>query len=262
MITPIRPYRKSAPRPLLFVFLLLFVLPGASPLASQTVAVAANAQALLEDLTKAFRARAGGAELRTVVASSGVLTAQIRNGAPFDLFLSADTSYPMRLWREGKAERPRVYAFGRLILWTKTGARLERGLRALLDPGVRAVAIANPRNAPFGAAALEALRASGLLDSVEAKLVYGESVAQVNQYVDTRAAQVGITASSAPFAAAARPGTWAAVDTALYAPIPQAAAVVVHRADPDGERKARVFLEFLFTPEARGIFQRYGYALP
>jgi molybdate transport system substrate-binding protein len=189
-----------------------------------------------------------------------VLTAQIRSGAPFDLLLSADTSYPMSLWREGRADTPRVYAFGRLILWTRAAVPLSGGMRALLHPSVRAIAIPNPRNAPYGAAAVEALRASGLYDSVRAKIVYGESVAQVNQYVDTRAAEIGVTASSAPFSGAAR-GAWAPVDASLYAPIPQGAAVIL-RSAPDPERAARAFLEFLSTPEAREILRRFGYALP
>jgi molybdate transport system substrate-binding protein len=259
MPTPLPTYRVAPRRGRIPAILLWITICFAAQLHGQTVAVAANAQALLKDLSRAYRA-ASGADIESVVAASGVLTAQIRNGAPFDVFLSADTSYPMSLWREGRAEAPRVYAYGRLILWTKSGVPLAGGVRALLNPSVRAVAVANPRNAPFGAAAVEALRRAGILDSVHSKIVYGESIAQVNQYVDTRAAGIGITASSAPFSAAPG-GEWAPVDTALYAPIPQAAAVL-RRGTPEREGPARAFVEFLFSAEARAIFRRYGYALP
>jgi molybdate transport system substrate-binding protein len=226
---------------------------------SQTVAVAANAKAVVAELAAAFEARSGR-KVTTVVAASGVLAAQISSGAPFDLFLSADTSYPMALWRAGTVDSPRAYAHGRLILWSKTGVPVERGLTSLASASVRTVAVANPRNAPFGAAAIEALRRSGLADTLRPKIVFGESIAQVNQYVDSRVADAGLTSASA-VVGLADPGAWAPVDARLYPAIPQAAAVVL-RGVPEAERLARMFLAFLSSDAARAILERYGYALP
>ncbi len=253
-------YRISPPRRLVFLFFLL-IFTGLA-LRAQTVAVAANAQYLIPDLTDAFK-RATGKTIRSVVGSSGALSSQIRNGAPFDVLLSADTAYPMGLWRDGIAlDTPRVYAFGTLILWSKTGISVKGGLSALLDPAVKKIAVANPRNAPYGAAAIAALQAGGLYDAVSSKIVYGESVAQVNQYVDSRAAEIGFTSSSAVVSAAGGDAReWVRVDTSLYPPIPQAA-LVVRRGSPGDAARAREFFQFLFTPEARSIFLRYGYRLP
>jgi molybdate transport system substrate-binding protein len=242
-----------------FALFLLALALAASPAWSQTVAVAASAKAVLAELAGAFRARTGK-QITTVVAASGVLAAQLRNGAPFDLFLSADTSYPMVLWRAGAVDTPRVYAFGRLILWSRSGVAVERGLGALTSPSVRSIAIANPLNAPFGQAAMEALRRSGLAESLRAKIVFGESIAQVNQYIDSRVADAGLTSASATLGIT-DPGAWAPVDARLYPPIPQAAAVVL-RGAPDGERSARMFLAFLASDTARAIIARYGYGLP
>jgi molybdate transport system substrate-binding protein len=224
------------------------------------VAVSANAQYLIDDLKSAFRA-AGGGEIRTVVGSSGALAAQIRNGAPFDVFLSADTSYPMALWRDGLAvDTPRVYALGTLVLWSKAGVSFHDGLRSLLDPSVKKIAVANPRSAPYGAAAIVALRAGGLYDAVASKIVYGESIAQVNQYVDSRAAQIGLTSSSVVLGPHGRDAReWARVDASLYPPIPQAAIIVRRGSSAEA---ARAFFQFLASPEARAIFRRFGYSVP
>lgn len=250
--------RHMAPRGLLFGLLLAFAAAGSAP--AQTVAVAANAQYLVGELSVAYKA-ATGSTIRTIIGSSGVLTAQIRNGAPFDVLLSADTAYPMSLWRDGlAADTPGVYAFGTLIFWSKAGIRPDSGLRALLGAAVRRIAVANPESAPYGAAALVALRRAGLYEAVRGKLVFGESVAQVNQYIDTRSAEAGLTASSVVRAAPPRdPAEWAAVGCSLYPPIPQAAVVLARAPEPE---KARAFVRFLASREAREIFARYGYALP
>ena len=243
------------------ICLLLFILFCAVPVLSQTVAVAANARYLIDDLASAYRA-ASGNTIRTVVGSSGGLASQIRNGAPFDVFLSADTAYPMGLWRDGWGlDTPRVYAYGTLILWTNARIDLKEGLRALLDPAVKKIALANPQSAPYGSAAVGALKAAGLFDTLSSKIVYGESIAQVNQYVDSRAAEIGLTASSVVFAGSGRDAReWRRVDSTLYPPIPQAALLVRRRgAEAADAVRALAFYRFLFRPEARAIFRRFGY---
>ncbi|WP_456452440.1 molybdate ABC transporter substrate-binding protein [Hydrogenimonas sp.] len=223
-----------------------------------TVAVAANVSYAIDDLIKAYESQHPGQKIRVILGSSGKLTAQIRHGAPYDLFLSADMGYPKALYREGLAiDAPKVYAKGVLALLSPTPRDLSAGLRTLLAPDIRRIALANPKTAPYGKAATEALKKARLYETLKPKFIYGESVSQTLAYT-LKAADIGLVAKSAlysPKLRRYRQGThWIEIDPALYMPIAQGAVLL--------KPAARGFYDFLFTPRAKAIFQSYGYRLP
>ncbi|MDX1906419.1 MAG: molybdate ABC transporter substrate-binding protein [Bacteroidia bacterium] len=219
-----------------------------------TLAVAANMQPAARVLADTFTARTG-IPCDLITGSSGSLAAQIREGAPYDLFLSADLSYPATLHQEGLAAAPpRAYARGRLVMWT-TRSSLHPGWELLESDTVRHIALANPRTAPYGAAAMEAIEKAGLRESVAHKLVQGESIAQTSQFILSGAAEVGFTALSVVQSPEMQgKGRWIEVDSATYAPIWQG--VVVLKRHPE---QAQAFQDFLFSPEARQILESFGY---
>ncbi len=223
-----------------------------------TVAVAASARFAFEEIRQAFEQETE-IDVKTVVGSSGKLTAQIEQGAPFDVFLSADTDYPRRLYEKGlTATKPRVYGYGRLVLWTLSGKDVTGGIMSLRDAGIRTIAIADPRLAPYGREALAALRRYRLDEALTKKFIYGESVAQVNQFVVSRAADVGFTAKAVVLADSFRGGQWVEVPTEAYRPIAQAA-VVLKGSSLRQVSLAERFFAFLFSPRAREILRQYGY---
>jgi molybdate transport system substrate-binding protein len=233
-----------------FLFFIVLTLLSEFSAISQTVAVSANAQYVAEDLVKAFQNETG-VQIETVVGSSGTLSAQISKGAPFDIFLSADTGYPASLWRNGFAvDSPNVYAFGTLVMWTANGTDLDKGMQSVVSDNVRKIAIANPRNAPYGVAAVEALKKNNVWQSAESKIIYGESIAK---NVD-----IGFTSASVVLSDQLRSkGIWKEVDRSSYSPIPQAA-ILVKKSSAD----AKKFYNFIFSAKAKKIFQRYGYLVP
>lgn len=169
----------------LLAALLLFAAPALAeaPRQTVTVAAAANLKTAAEQVVKAFRAERPGVEVAVTFGASGTFFAQIRNGAPFDLFLSADREYPARLIAAGLAapEDERVYAWGQLVAWLPAGSAIDlgkKGLAALADPSVKRIAMANPAVAPFGRVAESALKRAGIHDAVKGKLVLGASVGQ------------------------------------------------------------------------------------
>lgn len=221
------------------------------------VAVAANMMPVMKEAAPLLKEE--GVELVLTQGSSGKLAAQLRHGAPFDVFVSADMEHPRALEKEGLTDGPaRLYAFGRLALWT-ADASGPAALADLKKPEVKKVAVADPRLAPYGRAALEALRAAGVYAAVEKKLVFGESVSQVNHFVASRAADAGLTALSAAQAAGA--GRWTLVEPALHAPIEQGFAVM-KRAKERSPDAARALSAFLLGPRGRALLERHGYGLP
>jgi molybdate transport system substrate-binding protein len=228
-----------------------------------TVAAAANVSYAMTELSKAFRKEHSDTEIRVIVGSSGKLTAQIRHGAPYQLFLSADMDYPEALRKSGEAvTEPRVYARGALVLFSATPRDLGEGLDLLKSPEIKKVAMANPRTAPYGRAAKEALEKSGLMKAVKPKLIYGESVSQTVAYA-LRAADAGLIAKAPLFSPKLRSfregKNWIDVDPSLYHPIDQGVVLLKPGA---GDPAARDFYDFLLGPEARKILRRYGYLLP
>lgn len=237
----------------------------APPMPAQTlrVAAAADLQFAMSDLAGRYEKKTG-TKIEVSYGSSGNFRAQIENGAPFDLFFSADADYPKQLVAAGFAdgETLTTYAEGHLVLWAPGGANLhfaERGLAVLEDPQVQKIAIANPEHAPYGRAAVAALRKAGLYNEVKAKLVYGDNISQAAQFAQSGSAQVGIIALSLTFAESMKGGEKWEIPAGLYPPIVQAA-VIVHSST--NKEAATAFLEFVKSKEGRSVLSKYGLAAP
>jgi molybdate transport system substrate-binding protein len=229
---------------------------------SLTVAVAANVKYAFDDISAAFTKETGIA-VTSVVSSSGKLTAQIKHGAPYDVFLSADMLYPATLHKDGFAVvAPKVYASGALVLWTNKTVDISKGLAVLSDATITRVAIANPKLAPYGRETIKALDYYQLKASVAPKLVYGESISQVNQYIDTKSVDIGFTAKSVVMSPELKTtGTWIDVPAESYEPIEQGMVILKYGAQNHGDA-ARKFYGFILSKKSRDILSQYGYKLP
>lgn len=225
-----------------------------------TVAAASDLKFALADIRDAFIQKNPGHTLDLIFGSSGNFAAQIRNGAPYDVFFSADIAFPRRLEAEGlAATRVTPYAVGRIVVW-QTKSKKALTLADLASPAVRRVAIANPRHAPYGMRAVEALKRAGIWEAIEPKLILGENIAQTAQYVESGAADAGIVALSlARSPALAGKGTITPIDAALHEPLQQG--YIVTRHGKDNALAAR-FAGFALAPESIRILQRYGFTMP
>jgi molybdate transport system substrate-binding protein len=229
-----------------------------------TVAAAADMTAVLPELVALYTKQTGQA-VKASFGSSGNLTNQIRNGAPFDVFFSADEEYPNQLVADGLALKDSLYqyAVGRLVLWVPSGSTLDvqkLGIQALSDPLVQKIAMANPQHAPYGRAAEAALKHFGIYDQVGEKLVLGENVAQAAQFVESGNAQAGLIALSHALAPAMKSkGRYWIIPLDSYPTLNQAA-VVLSRSK--SQAAARKFLEFVRAPEATSLLAVYGFSLP
>ena len=227
------------------------------------VAAAADLQFALDELAAQYQKQTGR-KIDVSYGSSGNFFAQIQNGAPFDVLLSADIEYPRKLEAAGLAEPGTLYkyAVGRIVIWmpADTHADLAKlGWKALLEPGIGKIAIANPEHAPYGRAAVAALRNAGIYDQVRPKLVYGENIAQAAQFVSSRNAQAGILALSLATSPPMRDGKRWEIPANLHAPIEQGAVILKNAKNKEG---AREFLTFLKSGAGRKILDSYGFTLP
>jgi molybdate transport system substrate-binding protein len=228
------------------------------------VAAAANLRPVLADLAAAFEREEPRAHVRVTVGASGALFAQIRNGAPVDVFFSADRDLPRRLVEVGLGGPEVAYALGRLVAWAPKGSPValglaRTGLRALASPGVRKIAIANPAVAPYGRAATAALDAAGVLAAVEGRLVLGESVAQAAQFAATGAADAALLPASLARQPPLAGGAAFPVPPELHPPLEQSAVVLARAREP---ALARAFLDFVTGRKGREILRRHAYDLP
>jgi molybdate transport system substrate-binding protein len=243
-----------------FVLLLTSRLGAAQEI---TVAAAADLQFAFQDVAARFE-KGTGKQVKLIFGSSGTFFAQIQNGAPFDLFFSADIDYPKRLETAGLTEPGTFYPYatGKIVLWAPHGSKLDlnRGLQVLLDPSVRKIAIANPEHAPYGRAAVAALRHENLYDKLSAKFVLGENISQAASFVVSGNADAGIIALSLALAPSTKAkGTYFEIPADDYPAIQQAA--VVLKSSPDKEI-ARQFLTFLKTPAIQNLLRGYGFSVP
>ena len=221
------------------------------------VAVAANLQAVIKVLQKDFKQKTG-IVIEPIVGSSGNLVNQIRNGAPYDLFLSADMSFPETLFKEGLSiKKPVVYAQGSLIICSNQDIGFENWERLLLTARVKKIAIANPKIAPYGKAAEETLKGKGILDDVKPKVVYGESISQINTYITTGVVDIGFTTLALVKDPANKTKLyWQVIDAKAYKPIEQGM-VLLKQANSNTE--AQKFYQYILSPAAKTIFEEYGY---
>jgi len=243
------------------VFLVFSLLLFSAALFGQNlrVAVAANLQGVIKVLAKDFKEKTG-IEIEPIAGSSGNLATQIKNGAPFDVFLSADISFPEGLFNEGFATKaPDVYAYGSLVIVSTQDIGFENWERSLLSPRVNKIAIANPKIAPYGKAAEEALTKKGIWTDIQPKIVQGESIAQVNTYISTGVADVGFSTQSLIKDAEGKTKLyWKLIDPQIYTPIKQG--IVIIKASRQ-TANAEKFYRYILSADAKKILKAYGYGV-
>ncbi len=244
--------------------LLLTVLTTSALMAGEiNIAVAANVSYAIEDLKKEFNKTNPDTKVNVTLGSSGKLTAQIKNGAPYQLFMAANMKYPQALYSDKIAiTKPVVYAQGSLAYLSSKPQDFSQGINIVANESIKKIAIANPKTAPYGKAAVEAIANAKLLDIAKPKFVYAESISQTVSYAIT-AADIGFIAKSSlysPKMTQYKEGeNWAEVDTKLYTPINQGI-VILNNAKENVEVKD--FYEFILSDAAKNIMKAYGYLVP
>ena len=227
------------------------------------IAAASDLNFALKEIIAEFEITSGD-KVKLSLGSSGNFFAQIQHGAPYDLYFSADIRYPQKLVESGHAVADSLYryAIGRIVVWTpnQSSIHIERGLETLLDPHIRKIAIANPKHAPYGRAAVAAMEHAQVYDRIKDKLVLGENISQSAQFVESGAADVGIIALSlalAPPMQAA--GHYWEIPADAYPPIEQG---VVMLMGGKNQASAKAFLSFIQGAEGQTIMTRYGFVIP
>jgi molybdate transport system substrate-binding protein len=249
---------------ILLPLLAVLLLAGTAPAQTVVVAAAANISAVEKPLAAAFAAKYPGKTLQFTFGASGGLVTQITQGAPFQVFLSADRGFAQKLVDTGLAMGPvKTYAVGKLIFLATKPIDLSKGIAVVLDPAVTQYANCNPETAPYGRAATDALIKAGLYDKVKAKQVTAQTITQALQFTLT-ATNFGFVNKSALYSKEVQPYNqegkfWFEVDPKLYAPIEQGF-VVLKAAASLPEVKA--FDQFLLSPEAQKVFEDFGYGKP
>jgi len=240
----------------------LFILLLASLLnaSSITLAVAANASYATAALIKEFNKTYPDIEVKTILGSSGKLTAQISHNAPYDLFMSANMGYPQYLYEQKLAiAPPKVYAQGELVLLSKKTLHSRDIKTVLTDTKVSKIAVANPKTAPYGVATKEYLKNSALYELLKPKFIYGESISQTLSYAMS-VTSIGFVAKSALFSpqlsTLKKGDNWLDLDSHLYQVIDQGIVILKHGASKRGSRE---FYDFIFSQKAQKIFQAFGY---
>lgn len=229
-----------------------------------TVAAAADLKFAMDELVKEFQAAHPGTEVGVTYGSSGNFYAQLENRAPFDLYFSADIEYPRKLAQAGHAlDDVFLYAVGRIVLWAPKTSKLDvakLGLAALADPSVKKIAVANPEHAPYGRAAVAALKKLGAYEQAQPKLVYGENIAQTAQFIQTGAADIGIIALSLAVAPQmAETGSYWEIPLDAYPTMEQGGMIVKWSTNAE---TARAFREHVLGSHGRELLKRYGFFLP
>ncbi len=241
----------------LFTFMFLCGSCATEPKTDLIIATSANMQYAMQEIIESFEVD-HKIKCQTVVSSSGKLTAQISAGAPYDLFFSADEKYPAQLYDEDlTVDTPQVYAYGHLAMWSMSIEDVKPF--DLLSEDIKHVAIANPKTAPYGKAAKEMLDYYKL-SPINEKLVFGESISQVNQFVMSEVVEVGITSLSVVLSPILKnKGYYTKVDPASYQPIAQSMAIVTK--NEEKVSKAKAFRNYIKSPKAQGILKDYGFGL-
>ena len=239
------------------IFALLFT--AASFGQTLKVAAAANLQGVIKILGKDFEDKTG-IKIEPIVGSSGNLTTQIKNGAPYDMFLSADMSFPENLYKEGfSTKAPEVYAYGSLVICSTSDIGFENWERTLMTARIKKIAIANPAIAPYGKAAEEALKHKGIWNDIQSKMVQGESIAQVNTYITTSVVDVGFTTQALIKDSEGKTKLyWKLIDPKNYTPIKQGMIVIKATKETANAEK---FYQYMRSNAAKAILKQYGYGI-
>ena len=249
----------------IFIVLCMLFITGVNVALAEEITIAAAS-----DLNFAFREIATeyenttGNHVRLTLGSSGNFFAQIQNGAPFDLYFSADIAYPRNLEEAGLTVPGSLYqyAVGRIVLWTGHELRIDvtKGFEALREPTIRKIAIANPKHAPYGRAAVAAMEHFKVYDQVKDRLILGENISQAAQFIESGACDVGIIALSLAVAPAMKSkGTYWEVPADAHLPLEQGAVILK---SSKNQEAARQFLEFIKGPNGQEIMKRYGFIVP
>jgi molybdate transport system substrate-binding protein len=245
-----------------FLMIVVIALSLASAVRAQEIRVAAAADLkfAMQDVAAQFEKQTG-TKVDVTYGSSGNFFSQLQNGAPFDLFFSADIDYPRKLDAAGIAEPGTLYeyAIGRIAIWMPADSKVDvasLGWKALLDAGVQKIAIANPEHAPYGRAAVAALQKAGIYDQVKPKLVYGENISQAAQFAQSGNAQAGIVAMSLVVSPGMKDGKRWEIPADMHPPIEQAAVVLKSAANKDA---ARALLDFVKSESGRATLAKYGF---
>lgn len=245
--------------------LLLAFFAAASPLLAGQISVtaASDLQYAMKDIIAAFELKNPGDKVSAVYGSSGKAVSQIENGAPYDLFFSADISYPEKLRASGAAiSTPKPYAIGRIVVWVtkQSGLDIRKGINVLLDPKVKKIALANPEHAPYGKIGKEVMEHYRIYEKLQDKLVLGENIQQTAQFVESGAADAGLVAYSLALAPAlAKVGNYFLVPAEAHKPIIQGYVLLKPAI---GNGAAAKFEAFIASPTARVIFRKYGFSMP
>jgi molybdate transport system substrate-binding protein len=228
-----------------------------------TVAAAADLQPLMEVVSERFQ-KEKGRTVKFTYGSSGNFFQQIQNGGPFDMFFSANLEYPKKLEAAGLTESGSFYQYatGKIVIWVSKDSKLDLsgGLQALVSPGIQKIAIANPQHAPYGQAAVAAMKSAAVYEKIAGKLVLGENISQAASFIDTGAADIGIIALSLALAPNMRErGRMAEIPSSAYPPIEQACVILKSSTHKD---TAKAFLDFIKTPAIQEMFRGAGFAVP
>jgi molybdate transport system substrate-binding protein len=228
-----------------------------------TIAAASDLNFAFKELVPEYEKTTGN-HVRLTLGSSGNFFSQIQNGAPFDLYFSADIGYPKKLEDAGLVVPGSLYpyAVGRIVLWTGNGSQLDlsKGLEILREPTIKKIAIANPKHAPYGRAAVAAMEYFKVYDQVKDKLILGENISQAAQFIESGACDAGIIALSLAIAPAMKAaGQYWEIPATAHSPLEQGAVILKQSKNPEA---ARQFLEFIKSPQGQEIMRRYGFTLP
>ncbi len=245
------------------IVLIVLLLISSSFAQKINIALAANVSYAIDDLINAFNKINPDTKVNVTLGSSGKLTAQIKNGAPYNLFMAANMKYPKALYSDKLAiTKPIIYAQGSLAMLSTKELDFKKGIKILLDDKIQKIAIANPKTAPYGKASVEAFKNAKVYKEVQKKLVYAESISQTVTYATT-ASDIGFIAKSSLYSTKMsiyKEGiNWLDVNPILYTPINQGIVILKNAKD---NKEVKAFYDFILSDTAKKIFEKFGYLVP
>jgi molybdate transport system substrate-binding protein len=250
-------------KPILIILaILIFSLPALA--ADLRIAAASDLNFAIKEIISQYEKDTGN-HVQLTLGSSGTFFTQISEGAPFDVYLSADRSYPDQLLEKklGEPGTLFIYGIGRIVVWVPSSSSIDvtkLGMQSLLQPSVRKISIANPDHAPYGRAAVSAMQKAGVYDRVKNNFVLGENISQAAEFVSSGAAQVGILALSLALSDPMRgKGKYWEVPTDTYPVMEQAGIILRHARESGNLDAARSFVSALQSSKSRVVLERYGF---